>query len=78
MIRKLLKPITAYCTPSSAGEGAIIPMQGKAHRIVGISESGCTVTQVIGKNEGYVGRLNKERTEILFDQEHDWEPKAAV
>ncbi len=78
MIRKLMQPVKAFCTPTSASQGAIVSLAGKAHRIVSLTDRGGVVTQVIGRNEGWLGKLNKERTEITFDKEHDWEPKAAV
>jgi hypothetical protein len=78
MIRKLLKPITAYCSPATISKGAVVVLRGRAHKIEGISESGVVATQAVGLNTGYIGTLNKNKTEITFDKEHDWEPKAAV
>ncbi len=78
MIRKLNTALTAYCSPSSATVGAIVSLSGKCHRIQGISESGVVATQIIGESKGLIGRLSKDKSEITFDQEHDWEAKVVA
>lgn len=78
MIRRLTKSITAYCTPESCKVGAIISTAGAVHRITSISESGLVTMDVVGKDYGRIGKVNKERTEIQVDLEHDWKAQQTV
>lgn len=78
MIRQLTKSITAYCTPDTCKVGALISTAGAVHRITSISDSGLVTMDVVGKDYGRIGRVNRKRTEIEIDLEHDWKAQQTV
>ena len=76
MIRKLTKSLKAYCTPESCKVGSMLFVQGQMHKITAISPSGLVMFDVLGKDFGRIGRLNKDKTEIDVDMEHDWKAQS--
>lgn len=78
MIRQLTKSITAYCTPDICKVGALISTAGAVHRITSISDSGLVTMDVVGRDYGRIGRVNKDKTEIEIDLEHDWKAQQTV
>jgi hypothetical protein len=68
----------AYCTPESCKVGSMLRLEGQVHKITGVSPSGLITFDVLGKDFGRIGRVNKAFTEIEVDMEHDWKAQVAI